>query len=582
MIYTAITIGPIYNTLTSVKSTKAIWAASYLFSWLMRKLIEDIPKEDLVDVLMPYLPAQNDSSVKAGLLPDRCILKRNYGHEFQTKKKQLIQNLAKRTLDDVKNQRQYLDMSANNTELDLTTKEVEDFLTDYLRVDIVEMELESSVNPIFEINKILDSQELLQLPLEELKVDYLNLFFETVYYNFLVREKYFGAQKYFPSTAEISTYGFKEEPSYYKAQKILRKSEGPGQSVEAAAKSQQDFYKNVKSEFSPLFRNHHKYMAIVQADGDNMGKVISAIYDSEDKEEAEKNFKLFSEQLFKFTSGSVQLIQSWAAVPVYGGGDDLLFFSPIAKPTDLPASASKAGVIEETIFDLIDKLDQLFDDLILKYECLQSIIDKLKDNEEPVLPTLSFGVSIGYYKFPLNQSLIKSAGLLFGQAKQQPGKNSVAFEIIKHSGQHFGATFNKSSGAYQAFKEMIRPSQNKEFIPDESFLRSIAHKLELLSASILAIAEQNNPGNGATERNRMFQNLFENHFDEAIHREGKDLNPFLVSVLSLLQKIYTDSPVSVASGQKAKAKIHESNIQKLYASLRFVSFIHNKEDRDEF
>lgn len=579
MIYTAITIGPIYNTLISVKSTKAIWAASYLFSWLMKSLLQSIPENDLRNILMPYLPDQATSTVRAGLLPDRCIVKGGYGEAFEKKREEIIQDLAQQISDNLKNRYQPLEKHKPGIQEEVTFKEIQVYLSDYLRMDIIQVALEPSINPIFEINTLLDSQELFELPLDELKVDYLNQFFEIVYYNFLVKEKFRGDHKYFPSTAEISTYGFKQEVDYGELQQVLRKTEGPGQNEEAAAKSQLDFYKNVRDQFPNHFRNHHKYLAIVQADGDNMGKVISAIYDYDDKQKAEEYFKLFSEQLFKFTSQSVQLIQRWDAVPVYGGGDDLLFFAPVAKPIAISESTKETGIIKETIFDLLDRLDGLFNELILDYKGLQPVMEKL-NNE--LLPSLSFGMSIGYYKYPLNKSLIKGANLLFGVAKGQPGKNSTAFEIIKHSGQHFGTAFNKSSGTYKAFRDMVRPHGDKQFIPDETLLRGIAHKLETLSASIMALADKETEISGNKEPNNIFQNLFENHFDEAIHRDEDNLNPFLLSVLALLEHVYKDTPVNSGAEGKSKDEIHEANIQKLYASLRFVSFIHNKEDRDEF
>ncbi|MBK6914993.1 MAG: hypothetical protein IPH11_15530 [Ignavibacteriales bacterium] len=85
MNYTALTIGPIHKTLQSVKSTKAIWAASYMFSYLIKEIIKQINNKN--DIIIPYSkeveingkkenPLAEDFKKRAGLFPDRIILKR--------------------------------------------------------------------------------------------------------------------------------------------------------------------------------------------------------------------------------------------------------------------------------------------------------------------------------------------------------------------------------------------------------------------------------------------------------------------------------------------------------------------------
>ena len=76
MKHTAVTIGPIYKTLHNVKSTKAIWAASYMFSYLIKKLLiaAEVQSDD---VILPYFEGDDLTAITGvGLFPDRILFKK--------------------------------------------------------------------------------------------------------------------------------------------------------------------------------------------------------------------------------------------------------------------------------------------------------------------------------------------------------------------------------------------------------------------------------------------------------------------------------------------------------------------------
>ncbi len=67
--YMAITLGPIYKTFENVRKTREIWAASYIFSFISKRLIEYIRTIDKTLIIVPsYDP---DSLKGIGLYPDR-------------------------------------------------------------------------------------------------------------------------------------------------------------------------------------------------------------------------------------------------------------------------------------------------------------------------------------------------------------------------------------------------------------------------------------------------------------------------------------------------------------------------------
>lgn len=80
--------------------------------------------------------------------------------------------------------------------------------------------------------------------------------------------------------------------------------------------------------------------------------------------------------------------------------------------------------------------------------------DKMKAvfPDNPQIPTVSFGISIQYEKFPLYEALENARQLLFGEAKthcykgmDHAGKNSMAIELQKHSGQTVGLVVSNDS-----------------------------------------------------------------------------------------------------------------------------------------
>lgn len=71
-LYTAITIGPIVETLLAGRKTREIWVASYFFSTFMQEIRNNIPKDAMI-----LLPAEkiSEKSFGAGIYPDRLIAK---------------------------------------------------------------------------------------------------------------------------------------------------------------------------------------------------------------------------------------------------------------------------------------------------------------------------------------------------------------------------------------------------------------------------------------------------------------------------------------------------------------------------
>ena len=544
MNYSALTIGPIHKTLHISKSTKAIWTASYMFSFLMKKIINKIKDENNgIEFILPYselliingkeiYPLNNDFRIRTGLFPDRIIVKGNV--EF------------KKIIDDV--------LANFSAESGISSG----YLSDYLNFYYLVAEFNDSDNVIERINELLDSLELQQKVVTNSDDNSLAEFLDKKNpYNFLIKNEF--QKRPFPSTVEISTSEYEDNyidnKAFKEALKKLKLNDD---------ENQIGFIKDVKAIVGDSFRNYQKYIAVVQADGDNMGSFIGHLYHQPNKDEL---IKQFSKNLLAFSIESVELIKSYKGTPIYAGGDDLLYFMPVAQIS----LRENQVVINRTIFSLISEIDELFNKYFTSFNKEGVDFESIIKNTDKK-PSMSYGVSISYYKFPLNEALEEGINQLFNIAKKTNKKDAVSYVILKHSGQYFGTTFHKKTSSYKTFLELI--SEN----PDKSdFITSIIHKLEPQKAVVQAIGL-----NSLNERVKLFDNFFLNNFNESIHRKKTDRNklvPFLEKTKQLLIDTYNENELIVTMPDIEKK--NDLNLKKVYSGLRFIEFIHNKEERDE-
>ncbi|KLE02180.1 type III-B CRISPR-associated protein Cas10/Cmr2 [Aliarcobacter butzleri] len=347
-----------------------------------------------------------------------------------------------------------------------------DFLKAYFQINFIEIDVKE--NPIIETTPFLDSIEQFH-NIGHYKENELVKMLKGN--NSFFTKEAFGEKKSFPSLPEIALYDLKE---YINIKTLLKDDE-------------LEIFEN--KEIKKYLKPYHKYIAIVHADGDNMSEVIKDT----------SNLSKTSKSLFEYCTNSHNLIKKFGGQTIFAGGDDLLFFAPVV-------SNSK------TIFELLDEISQEFNS---KFEEKAS---------------LSFGVSITYYKYPLYEALEKSRELLFSKAKQQP-KNNIAYEVVKHSGQTFIGIVNKGNKeAYENFLSFVSIEKSL----DDNFLHSLHHKINLHKKILDTIK---------TDKLKL-ENFFENYFNEAGHKEYREFFTKLIDYIMI-----------------------EQNIENIYATLRFIKFI---------
>jgi len=519
----------------------------------MQKVVQKAHAQGF-EVLLPYphIPEDEDPYSGTGLYPDRMILEttRERDKDIQTIIQDALEELA-----------QLIAAHLGDEESSVHT-----YLRQYLQTYLIRLQTDAPPNKvIFDINALLDTAELQNrfIPKVAASQDYLFRFFDQINTasdkdNNQILTLAFGekekTQRRVRSIAEIATAGLEKVfPSFQDRvarlwwQEQIKKQRSQGEQAD-----EEDLYDYLlrKSrtptpreaepyrDLAENLRMYHRYIAVVHADGDNVGAAIKQL-------DAKEKVSDFSEKLLRFGLEASRMVRAFGGQLVFAGGDDLLFFAPVMYG-------------EESIFSLCDALNDLF----------QNKIRVPSDTGKK--PSLSFGISISYHKFPLYEALETARDLLFAQAKQfpdpiNPDKNAIAFKLLKHSGQHFGQVFSREYKTYTLFKELLHRS-----LKDPGrFLSSVMFLLDEQKAIFDQLGQLERLPQGVTvaqegTRFSRIQTFFDNQFDEAPHQgEGAE---YLQDVQLLISEAYEDYP----DGDEARKAV--------YSALRTIHFLNQPHD----
>jgi len=572
--YTALTIGPIYQTISLARKTRELWGASYMFSYIMRKIIEGL--EDTGKCCLPYHKDMlNVAKAKgAGLFPDRLI------YEGDVKEKiKLISGEVITKISEVSG----LPM---------------DYLQHYFRINIIVFTLpqQSPVtinasdglstddNLVFIADKLLDATELHEQYYSDITkidwkqaIDKLNseLFYDEA---FKGKDRSFK----FPSIPEIATDDFrkKNKSAYYSLVKnVLYKPQQSNETIlENEENNQRDFLNSFKTNpnFSPIkLRPYHKYIAVVQADGDNIGQTIRTIGKNPE------DVKNFSSALFEFDIEAARLIKEYGGKSVYVGGDDLLFFAPVAVSVERPVRSGDelSGLsFLDTIFSLLTKIDKAFEDKVLNSQNLKFLYEK-GGLLESYKPSMSYGISITYSKYPLNEARDKAYSNLMKAKEIKDDKNKICFSLQKHSGQSFGFIVDKkdksaSNKIPDSFNQFMKMVNSIPVVEGEKLLSSIIYKLAPLHALLVEIAD---------DKERL-DTFFEQEFDidkkDVARMSPREIakKEFIESIVNFYFSLSSDFSADNKTLPASESDETVTNIGKLYSTLRFIKHLTDEDD----
>jgi CRISPR-associated protein Cmr2 len=224
-----------------------------------------------------------------------------------------------------------------------------------------------------------------------------------------------------------------------------------------------------------------KYYAVITADGDKMGAKIK-----EEATQKPENIKELSKKLYDFFTkdDDIHTITNkhFGGELIYAGGDDILAFIPVKFE-------------DKTFLDYIQVLDDRFKTVV--------------GNDV----SLSFGVNIAYYKYPLRNAINSAFDLLHVAKSDEHIKNRVSLKITKHSGQEFGTTLALQEERYKKYKDLLDRILNKEV----DLPHSLHHSLKRYEEAILATY-----GYEGSSLKAMFATIF-NDAKQAKEQKGLEL-----------------------------------------------------------
>lgn len=569
--YLAVTLGPLIKTLSNTRKTRELWGGSYLFSWIMRRIMESLIEQDEKfeeNILMPsthFLNQKPSEKFGAGMYGDRMYLLLSDAKADRATVKEVIQNVLGETAG------MMLTQVINHKKI--THGKVEhavEFVNNYFKIYWAEKELDENENIVITMTPYLNTLELEEnYSLEETQ-NLLADFLFKINGSELVEDGFGAIRRPHPILPDLEIQGFPSIPEIASREfgRMLELKEDYGELIkkfpgisEKGKDAARVFYKNYKNEneeendffeslskppFKERFRSYHKYIAIVQADGDGMGKIVEEIAHKPEK------LKKLQEGFLNFSQKAGKIINDYGGAPVFAGGDDLMFFAPvIMRKKDAPEE-------QDNIFNLLKKLDSEFEKSFNNYA---------------VVPKLSFGLSITYAKFPMGEALVNARDLLFKKAKKFPGKNAVAFQVIKHSGHAFGSTVSMTSEYFTWLLGLIESSMKTE----DSILRSITYKIRENETLFDLIGGKENA----------VHNFMQNSFDEKIHSRSpykeyvENIEKIIPAVYSESGKLFPEIGKDEAT-EKARGDFLKENKEsdRLYALLKTVHFLNEKTKED--
>jgi len=507
MNYLSITIGPIIKTLSMARKPRELWSASYLFSQLMGDLITEISKE--AKIISPGI-VSNNYTVKVGLYPDRLFCK-EYPGGFESIAE--IINTVKVTY-------------ANKVGV----------FADYFKIYALEIEAENDGQAVDILNKRLDYMELYNpIISDEAEESVRKLIVDK-------KNKLDSRDVEVDTLAELASVQLKHiDPKAYETCGVKAKKEEEKTGKDA-------FIRTLKTEFKDKFKTPHKYICIVHADGDNIGTIINTLNEGELTE--------LSNRLLEFGQKACGKIKAFGGLPIYAGGDDLLFIAPVVFGKEEE---------EKTIFDLIDRINNVFQE-----SKVPEIIGEDPETKKKLIPSMSYGISITYYKYPLYEALNMSRELLFDVAKElrenrkEKGtkiKQAIAWTLQKGSGSSVSAAFSTSAVEEKlssAFDKLLTNISSKT---DPNLITAVIHKIKSNEELLKIIMEDEKC---LIRINAFFETTLE--YNSKKESEQKYLN----AVKELLLTSYL-----ITNDIKETVRI-------VYAMLRTAKFIKGLEDdKDE-
>lgn len=407
MKYVGITIGPIFKTIGEAISPAGLWFGSYFFSTVTKKLCEKLVEIPEVKIFSPFYSSnsnQNPQEDGIGRYHDRILFLDNDSRLTSEGLETIISKVKEEMTEKFGK---------------FNTKEIRDFVDNYLRIDFVILN-EETINEIIGksgkagnniaiiLNDALDALELMAAGKGRTDMNLFAPFFAGKKDN---RNCYIKGSELFTDTklnSQLLT-SYSDHASELKSIEDIALSR---------KKEENSSDRSPDGEVAPT---RTEYYAVVNSDGDKVGTLLRALCKDVEISEQSDRINSFSKACLKYAGEAAELVGKYGGMTIYAGGDDLLFIAPV-----------------HSIFSLCSELDEMFK------KTLKKGLEEVNLPDNGINVSLSFGVAIQYVKYPLYEALERARVQLY-KAKESYGKrpngseisggNRLGIELVKHSGK---------------------------------------------------------------------------------------------------------------------------------------------------
>ena len=533
------TIGPIYELMSHSKKTRELWFSSFFFSWYLKELYKRLANLQHYRFLKPKVNLSLLPKSKAGLFPDhivaysqknvedtsddieKCIKENNKyfikvinnlgnAHYLSSKSKTDVEKIFNDYL-----QTNFIVLPANEINEKEAVKTIENYLDALERNRSFTLRKNEptcyrckSLPAIFKIHDEYDDrskdQEVCPFCFMKFMSNQSKEICDETSQNIGFRYR---------STGEIAADELIRKINFSDLSKYFQSNDEIEYEGEKGKK-----FKELLPEKGEEIRPYHKYMAIVQADGDNLSDTASNVQNPEE----------LSKLLFEFGQEALDITRKYHGEAIYIGGDDILAFMP---------TAFKDG---DYFFSIIDYVNEL------------SMAYKHKLSCKGLHGSLSVGVHLFYYKSPLSLAIQNAREQLFDVAKKIPGKDSFALLLTQHSGQKIGLQFKFCSDELWLFNRILKNTISGK----TDYPKGIHHKLGLYRNLLTNLTDVD-----------QIDHFFNNRFNEDIHKTYSGLE-YIKEYLTKMLSIKTSSGVKILNGEKAEEKLSE-----FISHIKFIKFL---------
>jgi CRISPR-associated protein Cmr2 len=528
--YFAITIGPIFESLMSASSPASLWAFSFLFSEISYELCYALHYELGLEIKSPYFDKNKIKQINAsddfyrtfskgiGIFPDRIICKNDEQSlkqiaDIQEQIPSIIEKVSCRYAVNSSSVEKGQAPQAN----DSVVQAINDYLTKYIQIHIISFKTDK--NPIGFSATYLDAIELEQGFLTK---ESSNPLLDQFEYLSDSEDEKVGRSRRIKQCAMVTNLG-DNWPLLAKGGKVIR-------DLESIAND--DVINPAQSPMKKAL-----YYAVLCADGDNM----SALF--KDEQRIDDVSKMFWDYSFEVA----EKVKKYHGVPIYVGGDDLLALVPVE---------NNEGT---NILSLVEQIREVFSNNF-------SVAAKDAKNKEGTAPTISMGVCICYYKYPLYEALQQAFDNLHrAKYAKTKYKNTLAIHLQKHSGKSVSLYFknhnnNECLNKAQSIIQLLASSSEAQTgRAAENFNTSISKLNAFQDIFTKALQVMNASGGTGTTWHNALDNIIE---ATPQHKEHIETLALLVNESACVTDMPTGSNLTTEKHQLAA----------LCSLLRFIRF----------